>query len=71
MNAGSRGTYTFRVVIEEDPYEDRKMAYHVHCPALEEYGASTWGYTEKEALKNIREVQVIHFHQKIDLQIRF
>jgi Uncharacterised protein family (UPF0150). len=47
------------------------MAYHVHCPALEEYGASTWGYTEKEALKNIREVQVIHFHQKIDLQIRF
>jgi hypothetical protein len=36
-------TYTFKVIIEEDPYEDRKMAYHVHCPALEEYGASTLG----------------------------
>ena len=49
-------TYTFRVIVEEDPYGDGKMAYHIHCPDLEEYGASTWGYTEKEALKNIREV---------------
>ncbi|MCD6471638.1 type II toxin-antitoxin system HicB family antitoxin [Candidatus Aerophobetes bacterium] len=47
-------TYVFKVVLEEDPFEDGRMAYHVFCPALK--GASTWGYTKKEALKNIREV---------------
>ena len=47
-------TYLFTVVIEEDPFEDGKMAYHAYCPALK--GASTWGYTREEALKNIREV---------------
>jgi predicted RNase H-like HicB family nuclease len=26
-------TYIFRVVIEEDPKDDR-MAYHAYCPAL-------------------------------------
>ena len=44
-------TYVFRVVVEPD--EDRWVSY---CPALEQYGAATWGYTEKEALKHIREV---------------
>lgn len=47
-------TYIFKVMIEEDPFEDGRMAYHAFCPALK--GASTWGYTEEEALKNIREV---------------
>ena len=47
-------TYLFKVVVEEDPFEDGRMAYHVYCPALK--GASTWGYTRGEALKNIREV---------------
>ena len=44
-------TYTFQVVIEPD--EDRWRAY---CPELEEYGGSTWGYTQEEAEQNIREV---------------
>lgn len=44
-------TYVFRVVVEPD--EDRWVSY---CPALEPFGAATWGYTEDEALKNIREV---------------
>ena len=44
-------TYIFKVVIEPD--EDRWFAY---CPALREQGATTWGYTPEEALKNIREV---------------
>ncbi len=44
-------TYVFRVVVEPD--EDRWVAY---CPALEEYGAATWGYTEENALQAIREV---------------
>ena len=44
-------SYAFRVVVEPD--EDRWVAY---CPALEQYGAATWGFTEAEALKHIREV---------------
>jgi len=44
-------TYTFNVVVEPD--EDR---WHAYCPALIHQGAATWGYTEQEALKNIREV---------------
>ncbi|MBI4331797.1 MAG: type II toxin-antitoxin system HicB family antitoxin [Chloroflexi bacterium] len=47
-------TYLFKVVLEEDPFEDGTMAYHAFCPALK--GATTWGYTKEEALKNIREV---------------
>lgn len=49
-------TYTFKVVIEEDPFEDGRMAYHAYVPVLRNKGASTWGYTPEEALKNLREV---------------
>ncbi|MFQ6065754.1 MAG: hypothetical protein ACE5K3_00560 [bacterium] len=31
-------TYIFKVMIEEDPFEDGRMAYHAFCPALK--GAS-------------------------------
>lgn len=44
-------TYVFKVVVEPD--DDRWTAY---CPALLSQGASTWGYTQKEALKHIEEV---------------
>jgi predicted RNase H-like HicB family nuclease len=44
-------TYTLKVVVEPD--EDRWRAY---CPALEDQGAATWGYTQEEALQHIREV---------------
>ena len=44
-------TYTFRVVVEPD--EDR---WHAYCPALEQYGASTWGTTQEEAYRHIHEV---------------
>ena len=44
-------TYLFKVIVEPD--EDRWVAY---CPALEDKGGATWGYTKEEALKNIREV---------------
>jgi len=47
-------TYIFKVEIEEDRFEDGPMAYHAYCPALR--GASTWGYTKAEAIRNIREV---------------
>jgi len=47
-------TYILKVVIEEDQFEDGRMAYHAYYPTLK--GASTWGYTKEEALKNVREV---------------
>lgn len=44
-------TYTFKVVVEPD--EER---WHAVCPALEKYGAATWGNTQEEAFKHIQEV---------------
>jgi len=44
-------TYSFRVIVEPD--ENR---WHAYCPALESFGAVTWGNTKQEALKNIEEV---------------
>ncbi|MBF0552960.1 MAG: type II toxin-antitoxin system HicB family antitoxin [Nitrospirae bacterium] len=51
INLNKNKTYTFKVVVEPD--DDRWFAY---CPALHTKGAATWGYTQEEALKNIREV---------------
>jgi predicted RNase H-like HicB family nuclease len=44
-------TYTFRVVVEPD-----EEGWRVFYPPWEEIGASTWGKTEEEALRNITEV---------------
>lgn len=44
-------TYVFTVEIEPD--EDGFRAFY---PPLEHIGASTWGQTPEEALKNIEEV---------------
>jgi len=44
-------TYTFKVVVEPDDGR-----WHAFCPALERYGAATWGETEDEASRHIREV---------------
>ena len=44
-------TYAFKVLVEPD--ENR---WHAHCPALQSYGASTWGATRAEAYKHIQEV---------------
>ncbi|OGG45839.1 MAG: hypothetical protein A3F84_05825 [Candidatus Handelsmanbacteria bacterium RIFCSPLOWO2_12_FULL_64_10] len=44
-------TYAFKIVVEPD--DGRWFA---RCPALEKYGAATWGYTEEEACRHIREV---------------
>lgn len=46
-------SYTFKVVIEEDPFEDGRMAYFVSVPALK--GCHTWAYTKEEALGQIQE----------------
>lgn len=44
-------TYLFKVVVEAD--DDAFIAY---CPALKDLGATTWGETEQDAVRNIHEV---------------
>lgn len=44
-------TYTFQVALGPDG-----EGWRVFFPDWEEIGASTWGYTQEEALKYIREV---------------
>lgn len=46
-------SYIFKVVVEEDTFEDGRRAYHAFCPALK--GCHTWGHTYDEALACIRE----------------
>ena len=50
-------TYNFKVVVEPDEdFDGNPSGFHAYCPALERQGASTWGATEAEALKNIDSV---------------
>ena len=44
-------TYTSRVVLEPDG-----EGWHIYVPELRVIGASTWGYTQEEALNYIEEV---------------
>lgn len=48
---GRMKTYIFSVALERDA-----EGWRAFFPPLEERGASTWGKTKKEALKNIQEV---------------
>ena len=47
----NKKTYVFPVTLESD-----EEGWRVFSPSLESMGASTWGETQEEALKNIREV---------------
>ena len=47
-------TYIFPVTLESD-----EEGWRAFSPLLESMGASTWGETQEEALKNIREVLVV------------
>ena len=49
-------SYVFKVVVEDDEHEDGRPAFRAYCPVLESIGASTWGDTREEAMKNIGEV---------------
>jgi len=44
-------TYLFKVVVEPD-----ENVWTAYCPTLLTQGASTWGKTQREALKHIHEV---------------
>jgi predicted RNase H-like HicB family nuclease len=54
-------TYTFKVVVEPD--ED---VWHAYCPALQRYGAATWGESRDEALRHIREVVAMTLAELIE-----
>jgi len=50
-------TYAFKVVLEKDKWPDEpdeKAVWRAYIPALEHKGAASWGYTEKEALENLK-----------------
>ena len=44
-------SYVFKVVVQEDEFEDGRRAFHAYCPAIEE--AVTWG---EQALSRINEL---------------
>lgn len=51
-------TYTFEVVIEEDEWLDERIkdpVWRAYIPSLVHQGASSWGYTQKEALQNLQD----------------
>jgi predicted RNase H-like HicB family nuclease len=47
-------SYVFKVVIEEDQFDDGRPGFSASCPALE--GAYTWGETREQALERVHEV---------------
>ena len=50
-------TYNFKVVVEADEdFDGNPSGWHAYCPVLEQQGASTWGSTEAEALRNLDSV---------------
>ena len=51
-------TYSFQVVLEKDKWPDEpdeNAVWRAYIPALEHKGASSWGCTQKEALKNLQD----------------
>ena len=51
-------TYSFQVVLEKDKWPDEpdeNAVWRAYVPALEHQGASSWGYTQKEALKSLKD----------------
>ena len=46
-------SYVFKVIIEEDQFEDGRRGFSAHCPALKD--AYTWGETKEQALERIQE----------------
>lgn len=57
-------SYIFKVVIEEDQFEDGRKAYHAFCPALK--GCHTWGHTYEEALANIKDAIELYVEDLIE-----
>ena len=70
-------TYAFQVVLEKDKWPDEpdeNAVWRAYVPALEHKGAASWGYTQKEALKNLQDAVDLLFEylseqgREIDLE---
>lgn len=46
-------SYVFKVVVEDDEFEDGRPGFSAYCPSLP--GAYTWGNTREEVLERIQE----------------
>ena len=57
-------SHIFKVVIEEDKFEDGRKAYHAFCPPLR--GCHSWGHTAEEALANIREAVELYIEDLVE-----
>jgi predicted RNase H-like HicB family nuclease len=57
-------TYVFKIVIEQDQFEDGRPAWHASCPALK--GCHTWGHSYEEALSNAREAVELYVQDLIE-----
>ena len=57
-------TYVFKIVIEQDQFEDGRPAWHASCPALK--GCHTWGHSYEEALANAREAVELYVQDLIE-----
>ena len=68
-------TYTFNVVLEKDKWSDEpedKAIWRAYIPILEHQGAASWGYTQKDTIKNLQDavdllIESIIESGKIDL----
>jgi len=58
-------TYVFKIVIEQDQFEDGRPAWHASCPALK--GCHTWGHSYEEALANAREAVELYVQDLIEV----
>jgi predicted RNase H-like HicB family nuclease len=57
-------TYVFKIVVEQDQFEDGRPAWHAWCPALK--GCHTWGHSYEEALANVREAAELFVQDLIE-----
>lgn len=57
-------TYVFKIVIEQDQFEDGRPAWRASCPALK--GCHTWGHSYEEALANAREAVELYVQDLIE-----
>ena len=57
-------SHVFRVMIEEDQFEDGRTAYHALCPSLK--GCHSWGHTKEEALAKIQEAVELYIQDLLD-----
>lgn len=57
-------SYVFKIIIEEDEFDDGSKAFHAYCPALR--GCHTWGHTYQEALANVQEAVSLYVEDLIE-----